>query len=237
MLYYHIFGTAREKSLDGSQETFIFWRTGTPISWDKNPVLEIVGGIDLFGQFWKIVSKYGQQASIFSIPEDQYNSRYTGLIADTIPLERTNEDYTYSGTVSEPRKLAYDVAVTDVIRVIDPTDFSNNPYPVNIPEFPIIPDKDYQTEIQFSNFEYDNTGTAEQRIIEWVDPIRIFNLARTTLQSDDLNTILDFHEEMKGSKRDFLYCDLSDYQVKKTNNWPLIYCSFNIINSGFNRTP
>jgi hypothetical protein len=61
----------------------------------------------------------------------------------------------------------------------------------------------------------------------------VFNLARTTLQSDDLNAILDFHEEMKGSKKDFLYRDLSDYQVKKSLFTPLIYCQLSnfIVNS------
>jgi hypothetical protein len=87
----------------------------------------------------------------------------------------------------------------------------------------------------------------------------VFNLARTTLQPDDLNAILDFHEEMKGSKKDFLYRDLSDYQVKGIYEWLIycrlsnaivnsmrpvntvngtfLYCSFDIINSGFDRTP
>jgi hypothetical protein len=259
MIYYHIFGTAREKSLNGSQDNPIFWRTGIPISWDKEPTLKLVGGINLFGQFWKIISKYGQQVSIFSIPENQYNSRYTGSIADTIPLERTSKNYTYSGTVSEPKKLAYDVTVIDIIRVINQTDFPDDPYPVNIPEFPIIPDKDYQTEIQFSNSLLENTEGAEQRIVEWSSPIRVFNLARAALQSDDLNTILDFHEEMKGSKKDFLYRDLSDYQVKGIYEWLIycrlsndivnsmrpvdtvdgtfLYCAFDINNSGFDRTP
>ena len=225
MIYYHVFGTARQKSLNGSQETFIFWRTGTPISWDKNPVLKITGGINLFGQFWKIVSKFGQQVNIFSIPENQYSSRYTGLVTDTIPLERTSKNYTYSGTVTEPKKLAYDVTIVDIVRVTNSIDFPSNPYPVDIPEFPIIPDRDYQTEIQFSNSLLENTSGAEQRIVEWASPIRVFNLSRTVLKPDDLNAILDFHEETKGSKEDFLYRDLSDYEVKKNLYYPLIYCS------------
>lgn len=259
MIYYHIFGTAREKSLDGIQDIPIFWRTSIPISWDKNPALKIVGGIGLFGQFWEIASKYGEKVSIFSIPINQYNENYTGSISDTIPLERTSKNYTYSGTVSEPKKLTYNVTIVKVVRVTDPLHFPANPYPVNIPEFPIIPDKDYQTEIQFSNSLLENSEGVEQRIVEWSSPIRVFNLSRTTLQSDDLNAILDFHEEMKGSKRDFLYRDLSDYQVKGTYDWLIycrlsndmldsmrpvdtvddtfVYCAFNLNNSGFDRTP
>lgn len=258
MIYYHVFGTAREKSLDGIQDIPIFWRTGIPISWDKNPVLKTVGGIGLFGQFWKIASKYGEQVSIFSIPINQYNENYTDSIVDTIPLERTSKKYTYSGTVNETKKLTYDVTIVKVVRVTDPLHFPANPYPVNIPEFPIIPDKDYQTEIQFSNSLLENSEGVEQRIVEWSSPIRVFNLSRTTLQSDDLNSILDFHEEMKGSKKDFLYRDLSDYQVKGAYDWLIycrlsnaminnmrpvdvvdnfIYCAFDINNSGFDRTP
>jgi hypothetical protein len=63
---------------------------------------------------------------------------------------------------------------------------------------------------------------------------------------------------MKGSKKDFLYRDLSDYQVKGIYEWliycrlsndnvnsmrsvdmvgQIVYCTFDIINSGFDRTP
>ncbi|MFN9370262.1 MAG: hypothetical protein ACK6D3_00045, partial [Planctomycetaceae bacterium] len=62
MLYYHLFGTCREKPLNGSGDIPGFWRTSHPISWDKNPKLDIVRvseGIRT-GQLWKIITKYGQ---------------------------------------------------------------------------------------------------------------------------------------------------------------------------------
>jgi len=42
MLYYHLFGTCREKPLNGLGDSPGFWRTSNPISWDKNPKLDIV---------------------------------------------------------------------------------------------------------------------------------------------------------------------------------------------------
>lgn len=224
-LYYHVFGTAREKSLDGTQDNPIFWRTVTPISWDKNPFLTIAGGINEFDQVWKIETKYGQQVDIYPITESQYtkesvsfNFYYNGEFAFSsgVSLKRTCPDYSPSGSPPESTKLAYNVEIVRVVSVVNPIYFPVNPYSLNIPNFPIVPDKDYQIEVQFSNFEYDNTGTAEQRIIEWADPIRTFNLSRTALQSDDLNNLLDFHETVKGAKSGFLYRDLSDFEATKS---------------------
>lgn len=223
-LYYHVFGTAREKSLDGTQDNPIFWRTVTPISWDKNPLLITAGGIDQFDQTWKIKTKYGQQVDIYPISESQYQKEsvlvfcefYNGefIFPNGVNLKRTCLSYSPLSSPPESTKLAYDVEIVKVAPIVNPV-HSVNPYPLNIPNFPIVPDKDYQTEIQFSNFEYDNTGTAEQRIIEWADPIRTFNLSRTALQSNDLNNLLDFHESIKGSKGDFFYQDLSDFEATK----------------------
>jgi uncharacterized phage protein (TIGR02218 family) len=223
-LYYHVFGTAREKSLDGTQDNPIFWRTVTPISWDKNPFLTITGGINQFDQVWKIETKYGQQVDIYPIPESQYirdtaTSKFVlngeFVFPSGVNLKRTCPSYSPLSSPLESTKLAYNVEIIEVAPIINPIYFPLNPYPLNTPNFPIVPDRDYQTEIQFSNFEYDNTGTAEQRIIEWADPIRIFNLSRTALKSDDLNNLLDFHETVKGAKGDFLYQDLSDFEATK----------------------
>jgi uncharacterized phage protein (TIGR02218 family) len=223
-LYYHVFGTAREKSLDGTQDNPIFWRSVTPISWDENPFLVTTGGINQFDQVWKIKTKYGQEVDIYPIAESQYTResisfslRYNGefVFPNGVNLKRTCPSYSPLSSPPVSTKLAYNVEIVKVALVISPSYFPVNPYPLNNPDFPIVPDKDYQTEIQFSNFEYDNTGRAEQRIIEWTDPIRIFNLSRTALQSDDLNNLLDFHETVKGAKGDFLYCDLSDFEVTK----------------------
>ena len=223
-LYYHVFGTAREKSLDGTQDNPIFWRTVTPISWDNNPFLTITGGIDQFDQVWKIETKYGQQVDIYPITESQYNKEsvsfnyyYNGefTFSSGVNLKRTCLNYSPVTSPPESIKLAYNVEIVRTVPVVNPIYFPLNPYSLNISDFPIVPDKDYQTEIQFSNFEYDNTETAEQRIVEWADPIRIFNLSRTALQSDSLDNLLDFHESVKGSKGDFLYRDLSDFESTK----------------------
>jgi uncharacterized phage protein (TIGR02218 family) len=223
--YYHVFGTAREKSLDGTQDNPIFWRTVTPISWDKNPFLITTGGINQFDQVWKIKTKYGQEVDIYPIAESQYirdtiDSKFVlngeFVFPSGVNLKRTCLSYSPLSSPPESTKLAYNVEIIEVAPIINHTFFPANPYSLNIPNFPIVPDRDYQTEIQFSNFEYDNTGTAEQRIIEWADPIRIFNLSRTALKSDDLNNLLDFHEAVKGAKKDFLYCDLSDFEATKS---------------------
>lgn len=225
-LYHHVFGTAREKSLDGTQDNPIFWRTVTPISWDKNPFLTIAGGIDQFDQTWKIETKYGQQVDIYPITESQYqrestlfNRRFNGefTFPNGVSLHRTCPNYLPLSSPPESIRIAYNIEIVKVVEIINDFYFPVIPYSLNIPDFPIVPDKDYQTEIQFSNLEYDNTGTAEQRIVEWADPIRIFNLSRTALKSDDLNNLLDFHESVKGSKGDFLYRDLSDFEVTKNS--------------------
>ena len=224
-LYYHVFGTAREKTLDGTQDSPIFWRTVTPISWDKNPFLVTTGGINQFDQVWKIRTKYGQQVEIYPITESQYaresisfNLYFNGefVFPNGVNLKRTCISYLPLSSPPESTRIAYNIEIVKVVEIINPIYFPANPYPLNIPDFPIVPDKDYQTEIQFSNFEYDNTGTAEQRIIEWADPIRVFNLSRTALKSDDLNNLLDLHETVKGAKEDFFYRDLSDFEATKS---------------------
>lgn len=85
----------------------------------------------------------------------------------------------------------------------------------SIPEFPIIPDKEYQTEIQFSNLLLENNQGAEQRIVQWASPIRIFNLSRNIFTLNSLTILLNFHKSVKGSKEDFLLRDFSDYQATK----------------------
>ena len=219
--YYHVFGTAREKS--GTIDNPIFWRTVFPISWDKTPKLIITGGIGEFDQIWKIKTKYGQEVDIYPITESQYQKEsiffdlyYNGefVFPNGVNLKRTSE-YSLLISPSESIKLAYNVEIVKTALIVNPIYFPLNPYSLNTLNFLLVPDRDYQTEIQFSNFEYDNTGTAEQRIIEWADPIRIFNLSRTALKSDHLNDLLSFHETVKGTKGDFLYRDLSDFEVTK----------------------
>jgi len=168
--YYHVFGTAREKSLDGTQDNPIFWRTVTPISWDKNPFLITTGGINQFDQVWKIKTKYGQEVDIYPIAESQYirdtiDSKFVlngeFVFPSGVNLKRTCLSYSPLSSPPESTKLAYNVEIIEVAPIINHTFFPANPYSLNIPNFPIVPDRDYQTEIQFSNFEYDNTGTAE----------------------------------------------------------------------------
>jgi uncharacterized phage protein (TIGR02218 family)/uncharacterized protein (TIGR02217 family) len=217
-LYYHVFGTCREKSLNGSQDNPAFWRTLNPISWDKVPRLDIASvddnrGTSTFGQQWKIVTKYKQIQGIGYISETNYNARETGAIDFGFgggEIYRTSANYSSQGSISGHTRLGYDVEIVAVVRVTNPAHFPLNPYPVDLPEFPILPDKDFSVEIQFSNYEYDNTGDAEQRIVEWADPIRVFNLSRSALRTEDLDRLLDFHEARKGAKGDFLYRDLSD---------------------------
>jgi uncharacterized phage protein (TIGR02218 family)/uncharacterized protein (TIGR02217 family) len=215
MLYYHLFGTCREKPLNGLGDSPGFWRTSNPISWDKNPKLDIVtfdGGLGTFGQLWKIITKYGQIQGIGYVSEADYNTRNIGfgIVDGGGEIYRTSANYFYQGSITGSSRLGYNVEITHIVRITDPAHFPANPYPVNLPEFPILPDKDFSVEIQFQNYEYDNTGDAEQRIVEWADPIRIFNLSRSALRTDDLDSLLDFHEGRQGAKGDFLYRDLSD---------------------------
>ena len=220
MVYYHVFGTAREKS--GTTDNPIFWRTVLPISWDKTPKLIVTGGIGEFDQIWKIKTKYGQEVDIYRISESQYqrestlfNLRFNGefVFPNGVNLKRTSVN---SPLISPSETItAYNVEIVKVALIVNDSYFPVNPYSLNIPDFPIIADREYQTEIEFSNLEYDNSGSAEQRIVEWADPIRIFNLSRTALKSNNLNDLLDFHESVKGSKGDFFYRDLSDFEATK----------------------
>ena len=154
---------------------------------------------------WKIITKYGQIQGIGYVSEADYNTRNTGfgIVGGGGEIYRTSANYFYLGSIAGSSRLGYNVEITHIVRVTDSAHFPVNPYPVNLPEFPILPDKDFSVEIQFQNYEYDNTGDAEQRIVEWVDPIRIFNLSRSALRTDDLDSLLDFHEGRQGAKGDY----------------------------------
>jgi uncharacterized phage protein (TIGR02218 family)/uncharacterized protein (TIGR02217 family) len=77
--------------------------------------------------------------------------------------------------------------------------------------FPFVENVNIQTEISFNNTILRDDSGKEQRIVNWIDPLRTFNISKNIVYRTELNALVSFHESVQGSRSAFWYKDKSDF--------------------------